>query len=139
MQCGCWTRCHIDRALFYGISWGGLVAQEVALRFPERVHGLVLGATPVVGVRAPLPRPGQLLASGLLTAGLLGGWVADDPRLLEPALFSAGFRRDCPERVRELTGLVTARAPAPHGLAGQWLATLAHDTPCAWGGSGRRR
>jgi pimeloyl-ACP methyl ester carboxylesterase len=39
----------IDRAHVYGISLGGMIAQEVALRYPERVDALVLGATTAGG------------------------------------------------------------------------------------------
>jgi 3-oxoadipate enol-lactonase len=35
----------VDAAHVYGISLGGMIAQEAALRHPERVAGLVLGAT----------------------------------------------------------------------------------------------
>jgi 3-oxoadipate enol-lactonase len=34
-----------ERAHVYGISLGGMIAQEIALRYPDRVDALVLGAT----------------------------------------------------------------------------------------------
>jgi pimeloyl-ACP methyl ester carboxylesterase len=41
----------IERAHVYGISLGGMIAQEVALRHPDRVDRLVLGATTPGGGR----------------------------------------------------------------------------------------
>jgi pimeloyl-ACP methyl ester carboxylesterase len=45
----------IDRAHVYGISLGGMVAQQLALRRPERVRALVLGATSPGGPRSVRP------------------------------------------------------------------------------------
>src|SRR3954468_18049962 len=45
----------IARAHVYGISMGGMIAQEVALRYPERVDALVLGATSAGGTAATAP------------------------------------------------------------------------------------
>ncbi len=42
----------VDRAHVYGLSLGGMIAQEVALRHPSRVERLVLGATTPGGERA---------------------------------------------------------------------------------------
>lgn len=45
----------VEKARVYGISMGGMIAQELALRHPEQVVKLVLGCTTAGGVSAVRP------------------------------------------------------------------------------------
>ncbi|MCW2606663.1 MAG: alpha/beta fold hydrolase, partial [Frankiales bacterium] len=54
----------LDSAHVYGLSMGGLVAQELAIRFPHRVRGLVLGGTGAGGRGTVLPGARDYAAFG---------------------------------------------------------------------------
>jgi len=45
----------IDAANVYGVSMGGMIAQEFALRYPERVINLILGCTHCGGTHSTKP------------------------------------------------------------------------------------
>ena len=85
---------------------GGMIAQEMAIRFPDRVRGLVLGCTSHGGPRAVLPSPKVAAALGAR------GAPADlRVQLVGRALFSEQFRTREPALVAPLP---RAARRAPH-------------------------
>jgi 3-oxoadipate enol-lactonase len=112
----------IDSAHVYGLSMGGMVAQEVAIRFPDRVRGLVLGGTSPGGPRAAVPVREVL---GLVRAAR--GRQAR-ARIAAQAIFTEEFQREHPERVREVLDHLARHRTGVAGLSAHWWASFWHDT-----------
>ena len=109
----------IERADVFGMSLGGMIAQELALGWPERVHRLVLGCTHC-GVEHAA-RPDR--EAGRAFAMETDDW-AERMRALAPFAFAAGARE-------ELLGPFIEKKAAdvqdPEGYRGQIAAALGHD------------
>ncbi len=115
----------LDSAHVYGASMGGMIAQELAIRFPERVRGLVLAGTTPGGPRAARPAVGELAA---LLGHATGALREPGRPWLGTMLFSEAFRREQPERVRELLAYFALHRASAWGLNAHWWATVYHDT-----------
>ena len=113
----------VDSAHVYGLSMGGMVAQEVAIRFPDRVRGLVLGCTSHGGPRAALPAP-------KVTAALTARGAPAELRaqLAGRALFSEEFRTREPALTRRYLGLLAQHRTSARGLLSHLAASTYHDT-----------
>lgn len=100
----------IDRVHAYGQSFGGMVAQDLALTSPERVRTLVLGCTHV--------GPAHLVRAN--TAKVPKG---------EPwrSMYSPGFPDRHPEHVAEDLRIGAAQPKHPEGGRRQWEAMQGFD------------
>jgi pimeloyl-ACP methyl ester carboxylesterase len=116
----------IPRAHVLGISMGGMIAQEMALRHPRRVMGLVLACTHCGGSRfvPPSVQVGQLLADYAATGS------PEAAARAAACLFTPTTLRNAPEIVERYTE-VSRRFPVETGvLLRQYDAIRGHD---AWG------
>lgn len=112
------------RAIVVGISMGGMIAQHVALRHPNRVDGLVLLAT-----TPGLPHgrlPGLRALATLLSMPLLlprGG-----ARLLADILLTKEHIPNARELMHEWPAALREERVPPLAFIGQFAAILLHST-----------
>jgi poly(3-hydroxyoctanoate) depolymerase len=107
----------LEQADVMGISWGGLVSQELARRYPSRVRRLVVAATGTGWTSVP----GDLRALPIL----LSTRRYTSPHYLEQVgakLYGGDVRRD-PEILRRQASLRLLHPPTTGGYLWQLMAT----------------
>jgi 3-oxoadipate enol-lactonase len=110
----------IERADVFGMSLGGMIAQEMALGWPERVDRLVLGCTHCgVAHSAPMPRE----------TGRAFAMETDDWAARMNALAPFGFSRDVdPVLLERFVEKKSRDVQDQEGYRAQISAVLSHDT-----------
>jgi pimeloyl-ACP methyl ester carboxylesterase len=110
----------IERADVFGMSLGGMIAQELALEWPERVERLVLGCTHA-GVRQAAPQPREAARAFALETD---DW-AMRMRTLAPFAFSHDVD---PALLDAFIAKKSRDVQDPAGYRAQIAAVLAHDS-----------
>ena len=115
---------NIRRAHVLGMSMGGMIAQEIAIRYPERVHGLVLGCTHCGGkhVSPPDEAIGRLFGEYILT----GSDEGFDKTL--KALFAQKTLKERPEMAQSYREISKRFPSSPKFLVRQFEAVQGHDS-----------
>jgi pimeloyl-ACP methyl ester carboxylesterase len=88
----------LERVHLFGVSMGGMIAQELALRYAPRLQTLTLGCT-TFGGRNAIPPPPESIK--LLTAPREGASEAEIIRRGWPLAYTPGFIRDYRARLEE--------------------------------------
>ncbi|MCJ7515870.1 MAG: alpha/beta hydrolase [Dehalococcoidia bacterium] len=116
----------IDKANIFGVSMGGMIAQEFALSYPDKVINLVLGCTNCGGKQSVAPTPEALAFLFSPELGKLP--VAERARITTGWLWSKEFIAKHPEAVDAYVD-ITVKYPTPsQGYAGDGQAIAGHDT-----------
>lgn len=110
----------IGRAHLFGVSMGGLIAQTLALDYPDRVLTAVLGCTSHGGRHAVQPEVEVMETLASITVPGIPPEEAVRRRL--PILLSDRFLREEPERVEAFVERSIRYQPTPQGAAGQMRA-----------------
>ncbi|MFW6125579.1 MAG: alpha/beta fold hydrolase [Chloroflexota bacterium] len=116
-----------DAAHAYGVSMGGMIAQELALRYPDRVISLVLGCTSCGGSHSA--RPGAEVAEFLFDTERMRQLTPEQgARESFPFLFSQEFIDSNPELMDQFVAQRTKEVTPLRTYARQGQAIAGHDT-----------
>jgi len=120
----------VGRSHVLGVSLGGMIAQEIALRHPDRVDRLVLGCTGPGGSLTVYPSSEAMAA--------FTGAGGDDPeadlRRMIPFLYSESYIAERPPEIEEFVRRRIGDRTPREGFLAQMGAVMAHDASGRLGG-----
>ncbi len=116
----------ISAAHIVGSSMGGMIAQEVAIQYPDKALSLTLIATQCGGPHAFGAASEN--ASALQNLATLDMPAEERARGWVPYSLSEGFRESHPELVEEFVRVTSLHAATQPGLEAQWSALMGYDS-----------
>jgi len=116
----------IDVANVFGISMGGMIAQEFALNYPDRLNNLILGCTSCGGTRGVQSTP-EVVAF-LIDPEHAKLSVEDQARSVIPWIWSKEFVENNPAATERFVATYCEYPTPPQIAVSHQNAILAHDT-----------
>lgn len=110
----------------FGVSMGGMIAQEFALRYPERVKNLILGCTTCGGPNSVNLAPEAV--AFLFDTELARRTNEERAYSTVPWLWNQDFIDAHPEAVERYVAHTTEHPTPPHGFIGQGNFMLSFDS-----------
>jgi pimeloyl-ACP methyl ester carboxylesterase len=114
---------NIPRAHIFGVSMGGMIAQELVIRYPDRVDQLALGCTHSGGPGFIAPSV-EAIQNLTLTRGKSPEEFA---RQIVSILFSPHFQKRDPEYVKTMIQRYVSNPPSGKAFTNQFWAVLGHN------------
>jgi 3-oxoadipate enol-lactonase len=115
----------IDNAHIFGISMGGMIAQEFALRYPQRVKTLTLGCTNCGGAQSVLSKDPDVLN---MLANIASVDVQQAALVMTKVAVTPWFMQKRMDILLELNQLSVHHPTPQHGMVCQMHAIQGHDT-----------
>ncbi len=116
----------ISAAHIVGSSMGGMIAQEVAIQYPDKALSLCLIATQCGGTHAFGAAPEN--ATALHDLATLDMSPQERARAWVPYMLSHEFRTTHPDMVEEYVRISALYPPSTAGLRAQWDALMSYDS-----------